>query len=200
MKIFILLLLFSSLSQAKKMTVVKDHCESIQWEKQRCDFVDKLHDQIKYNTVNKKASMLIDIGGILGTLTEQMENINNPSNYCVGDQSNLGHLRSYARKLTQGKQLSSCQKACVVKCITANYLTWTETKNPGPATGSPCQVANSGKGECWAFASLADDLNDHLGLKSQSVANVGHAYNKIKFGNKWYYSEPQDSSCRFGNR
>lgn len=200
MKLVFLLLLTTTHSFASKMTAVRDACQHIEWEKKKCEFLDKSpHKNLNYQD-NNFNSGVVDLGGMLGALTEQMENINNPSQYCFGNQSNLSRLSRYTQKIVNRKPLSSCQKACVVKCVTANYITYEHSNKTGINQDSACQAANSGKGVCRAFSNLADNLMDGLGLKSNSVSSNGHAYNKVQFNNKWYYSEPQDSECRFSRR
>ena len=140
---------------------------------------------------------VVDLGGWLGTLTEQMENINNPDLYCIGGTGRLARLVDYTKRIVSRRPLSACQKACVVKCITSNYIVYQHSNEGGINQDSACQAANSGRGICRAFANLADYLMDDLGLQSQSRAMPGHAYNKIRLNNRWYYGEPQDSECRF---
>ncbi len=200
MKLVLLFLFISINSYASKMTAVKDACQHTQWEKTKCEFLDKSpHKNLNYQD-NKFNSGVVDLGGMLGALTEQMENINNPTQYCFGTQSNLSRLTRYTHKIVNRKPLSSCQKACVVKCVTANYITYEHSNKTGINQDSACQAANSGKGVCRAFSNLADNLMDGLGLKSNSISSNGHAYNKVQFNNKWYYSEPQDPECRFSRR
>lgn len=195
---FLLLLLFSFSAYATKMTEVRDACQNINWEKTRCQVLDESPHGQDYKAESAFTSGVVDLGGLLGTLSEQMENINNPQQSCFGDRSNLARLTRYTHGIINKKKLSSCQKACVVKCVTANYIKYDPNyKETGINIDSPCQVANSGKGVCRAFSNMADHLLDSLGFESRGVASKGHAYNRVKINKKWYYLEPQDPECRF---
>lgn len=195
---FLLVLLFSFSAYATKMTVVRDACQSVKWEKTRCQILDESPHGQNYNAESSFNTGVVDLGGMLGALTEQLENINNPQMSCIGSNSNLARLTRYTHAIVNRKPLTACQKACVVKCVTANYITYDKNyENPGISNDSPCQTANSGKGVCRAFSNMADHLLDSLGFQSRSVASTGHAYNRIKLNNKWVYLEPQDPECRF---
>jgi hypothetical protein len=203
MKFFLFtFLLISSVSEARMMTAVRDECEGRNWAQTRCEFLATNPFEMDYRSENDKNSRVVDLGGWLGTLTEQMESINqrNPELSCFSDGGRLGRLKNYTRRIVNQRRLSPCQKACVVKCITANYITYAHSNRGGINQDSACQAANSGKGVCRAFSNLADHLMDDLGLQSQSRSSEGHAFNKIYLNNRWYYGEPQDSECRFFQR
>lgn len=192
-----LLMLFSFSSFANKMVAVRDACEKIDWSKKNCEFSQKSPLGMQYDNEKEFNSEIVDLGGWLGTLTEQMDNINNPDLGCFNDAGRLGRLTSYTHRVVNRKKLSDCQKACVVKCITANYLTYEHSNKTGINQDSACQAANTGKGVCRSFSNLADHLMDSIGLKSQSRSSEGHAYNKVFLNGRWFYAEPQDAVCRF---
>jgi hypothetical protein len=200
MKFLILMILISGLAHAK-MLVVRDHCENQNWAQKKCQFLKTNPYHMNYRAENETNSRVVDLGGWLGTLTEQMESINEgrPDLSCFSDQGRLGRLTGYAKRITSG-HLSPCQKACVVKCITSNYITYGDSPGNGIKKDSACQAANSGKGVCRSFANLADHLMDEIGLQSQSRSSDSHAFNKIFLNGRWYYGEPQDSECRFFER
>lgn len=199
---YLVLLLLSLNAYATKMTEVKDACQNIKWEKVKCQFLEESPHGMSYSDEDGHTTRVVNLGGFLGALTEQMENINNPQQSCIGSQSNLSRLTRYTSALANRKPLTACQKACVVKCVTSSYVKYDSSvyTEEGIKKDSACQVANTGKGICRAFASLADHLMDSLGLKSRSVAKPNHAYNRVKFDKKWYYLEPQDPECRFIKR
>ncbi len=184
------------------MTTVRDECEGRNWAMARCEFLDTNPNDIDYRAENDDNSRVVDLGGWLGTLTEQMESISqrNPDLSCFSDNGRLGRLTNYTRRIINRRALSNCQKACVVKCITANYITYARSNQTGINQDSACQAANSGRGVCRAFSNLADHLMDEIGLRSQSRSSPTHAYNKIWLNNRWYYGEPQDAECRFFQR
>lgn len=196
MKLVLLFILTMSNAFAT-MTVVKDECENQNWARVRCEFLDKNPLGMNYRQETDLNSRVVDLGGWLGTLNEQMENINNPELSCVADSGRLARLTSYTRRIISRRPLSNCQKACVVKCITANYITYAHSGSDSMAQDSACQAANSARGVCRAFSNLADHLMDETGLRSQSRASENHAYNKVWLNGRWYYGEPQDSQCRF---
>lgn len=200
LSLIILIQLFSLSVFAGKMTVVRDACETIDWSKKNCEFSDKSPLGMKYDNEKEFNSAVVDLGGWLGSLTEQMDNINNPNLNCYTDAGRLGRLTNYTKRVVNKKKLSDCQKACVVKCITANYITYQHSGKTGINQDSACQAANTGKGVCRSFSNLADHLMDSVGLKSQSRASDGHAYNKVLLNGRWVYAEPQDAVCRFHNR
>lgn len=195
MKLFFMIFLLVPQAFAS-MTGVRDACEDQNWARVRCEFLNKNPYGMNYRAESMSGSRLVDIGGWLGTLNEQLENINNPELSCVGDSGRLARLTQYTRRIIAGKNLTNCQKACVVKCITSNYITY-GPQPEGKNHDSPCQAANSGKGVCRAYSNLADHLMDEIGLRSQSRSSVTHAYNKIWLNGRWYYGEPQDSRCQF---
>jgi hypothetical protein len=197
MKLLILIMLFPLTSAFASMVVVKDACENKNWSQAKCVVTEKSPLNMTYDNEKEFNSELVDLGGWLGTLTEQMDNINNPDLGCFNDSGRLGRLTRYTKGIINRKKLSDCQKACVVKCITANYLTYEHSKKTGINQDSACQAANTGKGVCRSFSNLADHLMDSVGLKSQSRASDGHAFNKVFINNKWVYLEPQDAQCRF---
>lgn len=195
MKISLFSLLIMSEAFAT-MTVVRDACEGRNWAQVRCEFLDQNPLGMDYRAESISGSRLVDLGGWLGTLNEQMDNINNPQLSCISDSGRLARLTDYTRRVIARRNLSNCQKACVVKCITSNYITY-EPRPEGQNQDSACQAANSGKGVCRAYSNLADHLMDEIGLRSQSRSSEHHAYNKIWLNGRWYYGEPQDSQCRF---
>ncbi len=203
MKITLVFILTISHAFAR-MTVVRDACENRNWAAVQCQFLDTNPFDINFRAEDDSISRASDFGGHLSTLFEQMESINNPALSCFSDHGRLGRLTNYTRRIINRRPLSNCQKACVVKCITANYLTYTLPEITGPINGlvreSACAAANSGQGFCRGFANLADHLMDEVGLRSQSRASGPHAYNKIWLNNEWFYGEPQDSKCRFFRR
>lgn len=91
--------------------------------------------------------------------------------------------------------LSSCQKACVVKCATSqvlNYSSSNKTKLKGVA-----DLYDERIGECTEFQSVANDLGRKLGVDVRSMSGPGHAYNAFKIDGLWYYGEPQSKDCSF---
>lgn len=92
--------------------------------------------------------------------------------------------------------LSDLQKACLVKCITSNYLSYT-TDFPEQMIGTACGAARSGRTNCKGFAALADYLLDQLDVRSNSIASVTHAFNRLRYNNRWYIFEPQANGCEF---
>ena len=181
------------------MVVVKDSCENVNWAAKKCEFLDKSPFDLNYSEKDFNSNV-VDLGGWLGALTEQMENINRPDMGCFNNNGRLGRLTQYTQRIVNRKKLSECQKACVVKCITANYLKYEKSNKTGINQDSACQAANSGKGVCRAFSNLADHLLDSIGLNARSRASDGHAFNRVLFNKKWYYLEPQDPVCRFSLR
>lgn len=196
MKLTLIFLLISS-SAFGKMTGVRDACEEKDWSKVRCEYLDQNPFDINYRAESEDVSRASDIGGHLSTLFEQMGSINNPELSCFSDYGRLGRLTQYTRNIINRRPLSNCQKACVVKCVTANFITYSRPDKARIVMDSACAAANSGTGTCRAYSNLADHLMDEIGLRSHSRASAPHAYNRIWLNQRWYYGEPQDSECRF---
>lgn len=176
------------------MRTVHRACGKQDWKKRKCEFLDTNPYKQNYAKQLPKAEKMLDLAAHIGTLLETFENINNQDFTCIGSKGNLNQILEYTRGILTRKNLSACQKACVTKCVTANYITYQLGLD---SWESPCEVANSGKGKCVGFANMGDHLMDNIGLRSKSVANQGHAYNKVWLNGHWYYSEPQDGNCRF---
>ena len=190
------LLFFTQLAFAK-MTVVRDACEDKDWSQVRCEFLDQNPFNINYRAEDESISRASDIGGHLSTLFEELNSINSRELDCFSDSGRLGRLTNYTKRMINRKPLSNCQKACVVKCVTANFITYSRPDKAKVVMDSACAAANSGTGTCRAYSNLADHLMDEVGLRSHSRASAPHAYNRIWLNNRWYYGEPQDSECRF---
>lgn len=113
---------------------------------------------------------------------------------CYGKNTNLAQLTNFTKNLVTSRNLSPCQKACVVKCVTSHYLTYKSEWNT-----TPCSAADKRVGDCKSFSVLADSLLDSLGLISETAESTeaAHAFDRIKIGNEWLYFEPQDDDCIF---
>ena len=194
---FLFTTLLLTINALASMVVVKDACEHSNWEKKKCVVEETSPFGMDYSTEKNFNTAVVDLGGWLGTLTEQMDNINNPDLGCFSDSGRLGRLTSYTRRVVNQKKLSDCQKACVVKCITAHYLKYEHSNKTGINQDSACQAANTGKGVCRSFANLADHLLGSVGVSSRTRASDGHAFNRVYVNNQWVYLEPQDPECRF---
>lgn len=182
------------------MQTVRDECQSQNWAQKNCEFTQNNAFNMDYYNTRRFTTGVVDLGGLLGTLTEQMDNINNPELSCVGDAGRLARLSQYTRNIVNRRQLTPCQKACAVKCITANYITYQRSNQTGINQDSACQAANSGRGVCRAFANLADHLLGQVGVPSRTASNDHHSYNRVRLNGSWLYLEPQDPECRFSRR
>jgi hypothetical protein len=108
------------------------------------------------------------------------------------------YIKRESAKLPQD-EWTEFRKGCMVLCASANYLKyeqWLSTK-----FGSVHRTVESKHGVCTEFAHFADRLASRVGIPSHRVMNTkaGHAYVKFYMPSrkKWYYAEPQDSSCRY---
>ncbi len=120
-------------------------------------------------------------------------------------------------------ELNDCQKACVVKCTTATYLTHefgmsdelvdlssgTNGVNTGiQMHGSFGLMMKERVGVCFDYAVLYTRLAVKNGLRAKSLQSIrykdkngldtGHAFNSVEIDGKRYISEPQQSTCNFG--
>ncbi|EPZ51127.1 transglutaminase-like protein [Bacteriovorax sp. BAL6_X] len=94
------------------------------------------------------------------------------------------------------KGLSSCQKACLVKCVTSNYLEYSANFSKFINTDD---IFNNAKGVCTEFSDLAEYLGDELGIEVRVATAITkkHAYNQIKIDDRWFSFEPQSERCEF---
>lgn len=192
----LVILFIVSSAMANNLQGTKLSCGSINWNQVTCRTSDAKKEKEDYINQVSHTEKLVDWYAFVGTITTQLGSINQPQNACYGSANNLAELRKYTHKLVKKKPLSNCQKACVVKCVTSNYLKY-DSQEHGATKMSACQAANKGKGDCKAFSNLADHLLDSLGVPSRSVASATHAFNKVKLNGKWFIMEPQQSDCRF---
>lgn len=107
-------------------------------------------------------------------------------------------IKNKITDITNGSQMNSCQKACLIKCVTSNYIEY-EIPQMSLKNIHIEEVYTSGKGKCTEFAMMANDLSDNLGLQTRVVSNFRerHAYNQILIDNQWFQFEPQSDSCEF---
>jgi len=123
----------------------------------------------------------------------------------------------------EDKNLNECQKACVVKCTTASYLTHQFGINNGVVdlssgnNGVNTGIQEHGSfglmmkeriGVCFDYAMLYTKLAVKNGLNAKSLESVrykdkngldtGHAFNSVEIDGVKYLSEPQQSTCTFG--
>ena len=107
----------------------------------------------------------------------------------------ISSLKGY---LTTHK-LNSCQKACLVKCASANILRF--KSNSDTKFQSISEAYSQRVGECTEFSSVANDLAGALNIPSTIVAGrserSGHAWNFFRINNGWYMGEPQNDKCEF---
>ncbi|MEK7355695.1 MAG: transglutaminase domain-containing protein [Bdellovibrionota bacterium] len=173
------------------------NCATVEWEKVECTYFDGTGTYATAGPVADAVAItgygMESVGDAAWSLASRFKK-DAPS--CYGPASKLSKLKSYAKKVVGGKSLSSCQKACVAKCITSHYLK-TDYSKAGNSTA--CQAANAKAGDCQAFSALSDAVLDTLGAKSRTAHSftMGHAYNKVEADGEWLYYEPMNDRCEF---
>tara|TARA_B100000925_G_scaffold262107_1_gene219224 strand:+ start:12506 stop:13294 length:789 start_codon:yes stop_codon:yes gene_type:complete len=95
----------------------------------------------------------------------------------------------------ENRSLKNCQKACLVKCITANILKG--QRNWRTKLGAVESSFLHEKGECTEYSRIATFLGSSIGLKTGIVAGKSHAFVEYTINGQRYFAEPQDSSCSF---
>ncbi len=125
------------------------------------------------------------------------------------------------KKFNYSKSLNECQKACVVKCTTATYLSHEDLDPNGgviiestdkvttgiQAHGSFGLMMKERVGVCYDFSTLYSKLALELGVNASRVSSVrflsengvdtGHAFNEVKIDGNFFKAEPQNTECKF---
>ena len=99
--------------------------------------------------------------------------------------------------------LTSCQAACVVKCVSKEYIDYDKSKFLR-SIRTPKQIAITEKGACGDFANFSVHLLTLLGLDanieygiSKSSSSTAHNWTSVMLDEKEYWFEPQHSTCTF---
>lgn len=98
--------------------------------------------------------------------------------------------------------LTSCQAACVVKCVSKEYIDYDKSKFLR-SIRTPKQIAITEKGACGDFANfsvhlltlLGLDANIEYGLSKKSSSS--HSWTSVMIDDREYWFEPQHSTCTF---
>ncbi len=135
----------------------------------------------------------------------------------------LNEISDDISDFTNNKNLNDCQKACLLKCTTSEYLTheyyagddmvaFSYGGDDGVSTGiqehgSFGLMLKERVGVCFDFSVLYQKLADKNGVNSKSIDSIrfkgkdgletGHAFNTVEIDGKLYKSEPQSSRCEF---
>lgn len=208
MKIFgfiSIILVFSLQVQASQYERVKTQCiEQRDWSQVKCHFSK---DQIYgYTDVSYTATQFVWDGihitnkvvqlgdNLLSHITlPGMFPVSIPSAGTVKRKSIISLLDNYFNEA----KVTSCQKACIIKCASANILEYQLNENTRYEHAK--KVYEEEEGVCTEFSVVFDDLAAQFDLPSKRIANVEmrHAYNKVKIDGEWVYLEPQSPSCDF---
>jgi hypothetical protein len=95
----------------------------------------------------------------------------------------------------QFNTLNDCQTSCLIKCAASAILRWEE--NNVSKFSDTATSYTSETGVCTEFARVAVDLGDSFGIPIRRAYGPQHAFNSFQINGRWYYGEPQSSSCDF---
>ncbi len=126
-----------------------------------------------------------------GAVIDSVSAVNSGIDATISGCKNLAEIRKLTMEL-KSPGMSSAQKACLVKCVTSMYLTY---KTPNYTT-TACAAASNGIADCKGYSALADYLLDQMGVPSQSVSSVPHAF--IHFQDEYkrsFVMEPMQAHC-----
>ncbi|MEW6057210.1 MAG: hypothetical protein AB1540_11405 [Bdellovibrionota bacterium] len=112
----------------------------------------------------------------------------------VEGQFKHNYLAFRLKKIQTEKKLSECQSACLAICVSSLLINFVEFT---PWFTDPDYVFFSEKGRCTDYSRVAVALFEALGLEGAIEMNSIHSFVRVKVKDKWYYAEPQDSSCIF---
>ena len=117
-------------------------------------------------------------------------------------------LRDSLSKKADREGLSTCQKACLSKCISSRIIDYSSANS---RKFDSCYGRIEGRtADCNGFADIGDELNYALGVPSRVTLGIlyerttdgrktkgGHALVQVSMNGKYYKMEPQDGSCSF---
>jgi len=125
----------------------------------------------------------------------------------------FGGSSNYGRRLIHSSiehamvGLSSCQKACLVKCATSKTLSFSRDERGQPSGDHTLSSLETlycdGKGTCMEFSRVAKDISANTSTKADIAIGIGippklnHSYNYFEIDGQIYLGEPQNASCDF---
>jgi hypothetical protein len=83
---------------------------------------------------------------------------------------------------------SSLQKFMAVYEAICEMSNYTATPSDGN-TCTPYSIVMNGSGVCWGYSLLTEYVLNKLGIPAQYVCNNPHAWDVVKLGGKWYYTD-----------
>lgn len=99
------------------------------------------------------------------------------------------------------ENLSECQVAALVKCITASFLTYDDQNDPMDRMYLS-EIYSKATGRCRQYATVYKDLADAVGIRTVIASGSDdngqfHAFNAVMIDGHWYHLEPQSKSRKF---
>ena len=204
-KVFVLLTSIQIKAQSGLGNVLNKCIDKNDVSKVRCDVL--YSEQYTLGTMEKGFSFIMyNIGGPLFKGMAEVENViqnlisNEPTQSSIEfkkAQKTRLNLIGKLNKKAKKENLNSCQKACLVKCATSNYIEYKSTS--GMKSNHIEDIYSSQKGVCTEFSSMANDLGSEIGIEVRNVSSIKqrHSYNEVKIDGEWYRFEPQSQKCEF---
>lgn len=197
-------------SQRNKKIAALNYCLGKDFEKTECRI--KSSDEFNY----KQGKLSRHVGGKLWDTIRLVnygfEQINSSFNSrnkyfdpCSKFETNpLTYIENSLADYTEKKELKACQTACLVRCITSNYITY-DSKSKSATIQTPYQTARHGRGICGDFSNFSRHLLEFLGYDSQTEYGVftssgkiePHNWTSLTIDGEKYWFEPQQSACIF---
>jgi hypothetical protein len=199
MGVFIFVIsIFNSVANSSLDQVQKKCFENVNWQLKKCLFKD---DPNNYVTSSHLGMSIVNYSyyQFVESLQWGFELSYKSQFPFLESEGGMNRLIiiNWINKYFSQKQLSLCQKACVIKCVTANLITYQSDLYSKMAPVKAIYATQIG--ECTEFARVYEDLSNNFNLPSSQNFSyeMYHAYNKVKLDGDWYYIEPQNDRCEF---
>lgn len=205
----LILLLFSKLtfSEDNYKSVMNNCLKRQDWEKVKCSLGDA-PDEVGYKESKMSTFSLNVASGLFEFFDEVLDVVSVPLYipHLVNNEPELVLDRpelkkeAYRKLLTEfhkkNQRLNDCQRACVVKCVTANLLDFKGESRKTKFGGVEDSIAHE-IGECTEYARVAKFVGRYVGVKTELVGSPVHAFVGFKINGKRYFTEPQEPACIF---
>lgn len=170
--------------------------QDIDWEQVECKFKhDSYYDDGAF-LPSQLATQLFSGVSELGQLIYERTQLIPLASLILPDHGSKKRkgVQKLLSSYLQGKNLSSCQKACFIKCASSQVL---EYGHSSAKFGSVASIYEKERGVCTEYARVYDDLANEFGVESSLIASQDHAFNKVHLNGIPVYLDPEKSDCQF---
>lgn len=178
----------------KRLANIETSCLKRDWSKANCDISRKFGADYQRSGAENILEKLDEFGMRATTAFRSKEDRTQV-------QSIYESLIDQLKAAKEKQQLSGCQSACLVACVTSNLAVYDDQSLAnGFETEDPAvNILIRGAGVCRHYAIVATDLASGIGLRAKTATSESgnHAFLGVEVDGRWAYIEPQIDSCRF---